>query len=110
MYSPLVALIVGEYIAAPICPPCPDPPVYIIKSCAGICRSLRLCSSAALSLLRAEIVVVAGSFHHGGLMYVSMCSVLGCICSGKCLNRFSRFVMNERRSSVSARVIHACIG
>jgi hypothetical protein len=37
IYSSLMTLLVGEYIAAPICPPWPDPSVYIIRSCAGIC-------------------------------------------------------------------------
>src|SRR5215471_9695516 len=37
MYSPLVVLSVGEYVAAPICPPWPEPSVYMIRSCGGIC-------------------------------------------------------------------------
>ena len=82
MYSPLVTLIVGECIAAPICPLWPDPSVYIIRSCAGICCSHCWCSFAASSLLEIEITVVAASFHHGGLIYAAMCSMLGCMYSG----------------------------
>ena len=81
MYSPLVALIVGEYIAAPICPPWPEPSVYIIRSCAGICCSRCWCSFAASSLLEVEIAVVAANFHQGGLMYAVMCSMSGCMYS-----------------------------
>ena len=43
-------------------------------------------------------------------MYVSMCSMLGCMYSGKCLIRFSRLFMCGRLPSVSARVNHVWIG
>ena len=82
IYSPLVTLIVGECIAALICPPCPDLSVYIIRSCVGICCSHSWCSFVASSLLEVEIAVMAASFHQGGLIYAAMCSMSGCMCSG----------------------------
>ena len=41
---------------------------------------------------------------------MSMCSILGCIYSGKCLIRFSRLVICGRFPSLNARVIRAWIG
>ena len=93
-----------------MCPPWPDPSVYIISSCVGICRSLCLCSSAALSLLEVDIDVMAASFHHDGFTCVSMCSMLGYVYSGKCLIRFSRFDVYGRFPSLRGCVIHAWIG
>ena len=82
MYSPLVTLIMGEYIAASICPPWPDSSVYIIRSCAGIYCSRCWCSFAASSLLEVEIIVMIVTFHHGGLIYIPMCSMSDCMYSG----------------------------
>jgi hypothetical protein len=76
MYSSLVTLIVGEYIAAPICPPWPDPSVYIIRSCAGIRCSRCWYSFATSSLLEVGIAVMAVNFHQEGLKYAAMCSML----------------------------------
>jgi hypothetical protein len=40
-------------------------------------------SRCASSLLPGDICVMATSFHHGGRMYAAMCSMSGCVYSGK---------------------------
>jgi hypothetical protein len=109
IYSPIVLLRVGEYIAAPICPSWPEPSVYTTRSCVGIWRSRSLCARASSSFLSDEIFVVAFSSHHGGRTWGAMCSISSRMYLGYFLTRFSGFDIYGGLPEVITQLIHAWI-